>query len=155
MEKILENLKEAEKTIRNTDHLIYLTFPLIKEKRILIKAITEIKIATKKCIGSILQYEYLNKNIKLYKDSKINFQTFKKKCSKKYQITQKEIEILTELFNLAKFQKKSSMEFMKDNKIIIMGENYPPQQITLEKIKEFLITSKNLLEKTKKVINSG
>jgi len=145
MEKFLENIEQAEKIIQTTDYLTYMTFPLIKDKRLLLKIISEIKIAIAKSINSILQYEYLYKRILLHKDPKLNFKTFKEKCAKKYNITEQEIKLILELFDIVEKHKKSSMEFLRKEKIVILSNNSEPRIITLEKTKEFLTTAKNIL----------
>ena len=43
MYKIEENLEEVAKSIKTADHLIYLSFPLLQDKRILLKAVIKIK----------------------------------------------------------------------------------------------------------------
>ena len=75
MEKIIKNLEEAQKIIHVADHLIYTTYPLVKDKRLLLKIILEIKKALVKCINAVLQYEYIYKRIKLSSDSQTNFNT--------------------------------------------------------------------------------
>ena len=70
MEKFLEGLQKAEKTIQEADHIVYVTFPLIKDKRLLLKVLQEIKNAVIICINSVLQYEYLYKRIRIYKDAR-------------------------------------------------------------------------------------
>lgn len=152
MEKFLESLKEAEKKIRMADHMIYVTFPLIKDKRILLLLISELKKAIANCINAILQYDYLYKRISLYEDVKINFETFKSKSSKRFNITNQEIALIIKLFELEQNHKKSSMEFAKDNKIVILSEDMRQKIITLEEIKQFLQLSKDVLKKTKNII---
>ena len=147
MEKFLEYLKEAEKIIQTADHLIYMTFPLVNDKRLLLKIITETKTAVANCINSVLQYEYLYKRIKLSKSSKTNLKTFIEKCAPRYGITEQETEIILELFDIVEKHKQSPFEFMKDNKIVILSENSTQKVISVEKIKEFLFISKNILRK--------
>jgi len=107
MEKFLENLTTAEKTIRAADHMIYVTFPLIKDKRLLFKILHETKNAIALCINSILQYEYLYKRIKLYKDSGLNFKIFVEKCVPRYGITKEEMNLILELFDFVEKHKES------------------------------------------------
>jgi len=53
MEKFLENIYVAEKSLRTVDHMVYVTFPLIKDKRLLLKIIQELKnIITRFGLGS-------------------------------------------------------------------------------------------------------
>ena len=151
MDKFLENLKEADKIISIADHMFYVTFPLIKDKKLLLKILSDTKIAISKCINSILQYEYLYKRIKLCNDPKINFKTFKEKCAKRYDITEQEIKLILELFEVVDEHEKSSMEFMKDKKIVILSKNLQQKIVTIEKAREFLTLTKNILKKLKTI----
>lgn len=152
MEKFIEYLDEAEKTIKTLDHMTYITFPLIKDKRLLLKILLDLKIAISKCINSILQYEYLYKKINLCQNPKINFRTFKEQSAKRYNITKEEIFLIEELFNLVEKHNQSPFEFIKNDKIIILSENLKQKTLTIEKIKEFLFLAKNILNKTEKII---
>jgi len=149
MEKFLEKLTEAEKIIKTTDHMVYTSFPMVKDKRLLLRVLSEIKSAITICITSILQYEYLYKRINLYKNPKENFRIFTEKCANNYMITREEIKIILELFEIVEKHKKSSMEFIREDKIIILSDKLEPKTLTLEKTKEFLETSKNILKKTR------
>ncbi len=147
MQKILKNLESAANLIKTSDHLIYLTFPLLQDKRILLKAISRIKESLNICINSILKYEYLKNNIRLYKEPKKNFKVFKDSCSGKYQITDQEIKEIIELFELTSHQEKSAVEFMKNEKVIILSENMKKKEVSLEKAKSFLNLAKSILKK--------
>ena len=147
MEKFLENLQEAQKTIQIMDHMIYVTFPLIKDKKILTKILTETKKAVTNCINSILQYEYLYKRITLYKDAKTNFRIFIKKCCPYYKITQEEVDLIIELFELVEKHEQSTVEFLKNEKVVILSENLKTETITIEKVKKFFNLSKEIMRK--------
>jgi len=155
MEKFLENIEEAEKTIRFVDHMIYVTFPLIKDKRLLLKVLQETKTAITNCISSILQYEYLYKRITLYKNSKANFKTFIEKCASRYGISKEEIKLILELFDFVEKHKESPFEFVKKEKVVILSENLKPKILTIEKTKEFLMLAKNILRKTRGTITKN
>ncbi len=155
MEKFLESLNEAERSFRNADHLVYSTYPLVKDKRILLKAIEELKNTLSNCIKAILHYDYLYKRIQLSKDPKSNFKTFIEKSSKRYNISSEEIEIILEVFDFANQHSKSPLEFVKGEKVVILSKNMEPLTLTLEKIKEMLLNSKSILKKTReKVIDN-
>jgi hypothetical protein len=154
MEKFLENLIAAEKTLQTADHMIYVTFPLIKDKRLLLKVLQETKNAMTDCINSILQYEYIYKRITLYKDSKENFRTFTEKCAPRYNITREEISLILDLFDIIEKHKQSPFEFVKDDKIVILSSSMQPKTLTIEKTKEFLITAKGIVKKTQEAFKS-
>ena len=154
MEKFLENLHEAEKIIRTLNHLIYVTLPLIKDKRLQLKILLETKTAVAKCINSILQYEYLYKRINLYTDPKTNFRTFQEKCASKYKITKQEIKLILELFNLVEKHKQSPFEFIKNKKVVILSEKLKVKTLTVENLKEFLVLAKSILRKTRETMKN-
>ena len=152
MQKFLQNLQEAQKTIQLIDHMIYVTYPLIKDKKLLLKLLLETKSAITNCINSILQYEYLYKRIDLYKNAKTNFKIFIKKCCPYYKITQKEIDSIIELFELIEKHEQSTVEFLRNEKVVILSENLKTETITIEKIKEFFNLSKEIMKKTLAII---
>ncbi len=147
MQKILENLLEAKKRIVAVDHLTYVTFPLIQDKKLLIKIILELKKAMVNCITAILQHECLFKRIKLSRDPQVNFQTFREKSYRRFGITSQEINLILELFEAVRKHDESSMEFLKNEKIVILSVDMDPKIISIEKTKEFLEVSKNILNK--------
>lgn len=155
MEKFLENIVAAEKKIQTADHMIYVTFPLIKDKRLLLKILQEIKNAVMDCISSILQYEYLYKRITLYKNPKSNFKIFIEKCTPRYQITKEEINLILELFDFIEKHKESPFEFIKDDKVIILSNSLNQKTLTIEKTKEFLMLVKNILRKTRETFKKN
>lgn len=152
MEKFLENLVLAEKTIQTADHMVYVTLPLIKDKRLLLKILQEIKNAMALCINSILQYEYLYRRIALYKDSRLNFKIFIEKCVPRYGITKEEMNLIIDLFDFVEKHKESPFEFVKDEKLVVLSDNLRPRTMTVEKTKRLMIVAKSVLKKTRHMI---
>jgi len=149
MKKFLENLQESEKELKIVGHMLYVTFPLVRERNILIKSLLKIKKIIMDCLNLILQYEYINGKLVLSNDSVKNFLLFKEKCSEKYSITQEEVKEIELLFDLAKSHRKSPMEFIKDGKVIILSDNMLKKTFNLEDLKRFLGLAKKIMERTK------
>lgn len=147
MEKFLEYLQEAKKIIQTADHIVYITYPLVQDKKILIKVLLEIKKAMSNCINSVLQYEYLYKRITLYKNPRANLETFIRKSSSRYNITREEISLILKLFDLVKKREESTAEFLRGDKIVFLSENLKTETINIEKVKEFLVLAKKILKK--------
>ncbi len=153
-EKYIESLNRALKALQIADHMTYITFPLIKEKRLLLKILDEIHFSLLNAINSILQFEYLYKRIQLYRDPKENFRTFIEKCAPRYELTKEQVDMILDIFALEEKHKKSPMEFIKNNKVVIMSESLNTNYIDLQKIKEFLILSKEIVRKAKERITN-
>jgi hypothetical protein len=153
VEKFLEYLQIAEKKIQTVDHMIYVTFPLIKDKRLLLKILSETNIIILHIINAILQYEYLYKRIELTKDARTNLRIFIDNCVPYYKITDSELKLILQVLDLTEKHKKSPFEFIKEEKVVILSESLRPEIITLEKSKEFLLMTKSLLKKTRENIH--
>lgn len=147
MEKYEESLEKALKELKIADHIIYITYNLIRDKRLLLKALDQESLALTYLINAILQYEYLWKRIQLYSDSRNNFDTFINKCSKRYNITQEEIEEVKNILSISQLHKKSPMEFQRREKIIMMTEDLSTASIDHEKLKSYLELIKRIIKK--------
>lgn len=149
MEKNIENLHKAIGNIRIADHMIYITYPVIKDKRLLIKALEHINDSVVCIINAVLQYEHINKRISLYADSKDNLEVFMLKCAQRYNITPEEKTEIRELLTTSESHRKSPMEFSRREKIVIMSDSLKTTMIDAEKLKKYLSLAKNLTNKAK------
>lgn len=153
-EKFMINLDEASKSIQLADHMIYITYHLLKEKKILLNALEKIYEAVIQIINAILQYDYMWKRIQLYSNPKDNFDTFVQKCAPRYSISQSDIVQITELFKIVEMHKKSPMEFVRREKVVIMSSNSTIAYTDVEKIKGYIRLARNMLQKAKLYIKS-
>jgi len=154
MEKFLEYLKTAEDKIQKVDHMIYITFPLIKDKRLLLAILSELNVIILNILNSILQYDYIHKKIALSKDARENLETFIQFSSKNYGINEEEIKKILEILDLGEKHKKSPFEFVKEEKVVILSENLNPAVVTIEKAKEFLLLEKTILKKVRETMRN-
>ncbi len=146
-EKFQVNLKEAIRALQIADHMTYVTFPLVKEQRLILKIFDEIYKSIIGCINAILNYEYLYKRIKLYRDNNDNMQTFIDKCAKNYTLNNEQIKKIKEILELNKKHKQSAMEFVKKDKVVILSDSLKTQVLTIQIIKQYLLLAKELLMK--------
>ena len=153
-EKFIENLDKAAIVLKTADHMLYMTYPLIKEKRLLLKILNETYQAILNVVNAILQYEYLYKRIQLYKSAKDNFEVFKNKCAPKYHISLEQVEKIKELFNLIEKHKNSPFEFVRNDKVVIMTNALKTDTVTLEKMKSYILMTKDVLRKAETIIRS-
>lgn len=149
-----ENFYNIEKRLRIAEHFFYLANYVFKDKKVFLKITPEIKEAIVKTLNIILYYESSNKRIKLSKDSKVNFEIFKRKCSANYHITLQEIKKIEELFKISEMQKRSTMDFIRGEKVVLFLENQEYEIITSEKIKEFIHVARKIYQKTKNRIEN-
>jgi hypothetical protein len=147
-----DSLRNSEKYLLNADHLVSVTFKFINDKKILLNVIENIYKSLLYGIDSILQYEAATKQARLFKESRKNMQLFKM-IADTYSISQSEIRFIDEIFYITKKHKESSMEFLKNDKIVIMSDNLP-YYLQLNTIRQYIENTKVIIGKIKKKISS-
>ena len=152
--RYFENLDEAERLLKTSDHLIYVSNNILKDQKLLVKILPEIKNAISKTLNAILQNEYLYKRIKLYKNPKDNFETLKKKCAPRYKILPSEIKQIEELFKIVESHEKSTMEFIRGENVVILSDTSTHLIVNFENSKGFLRLGKTILEKARSKITN-
>lgn len=141
------SLQSASKALQTADHMVYITFPLIKENRLLIKILSEIYSAVLSLVNVVLQYDSAYKRVILTENASENFRIFREKCSPRFGISPAELEKIIEIFKLMEEHKASPMEFVRRDKFVIMSDNLKTDTLTLDRLKDYLRTSKCLLQK--------
>jgi hypothetical protein len=154
-EKFQENLDTAVKSLQIADHIAYITYPVVNEKRLLIKIFDEVYKSIISSINAILNYEAFCKRITLYENNKANMQLFIDKLSELYNISPEQIKKILEIIRMNHTYKQSAMEFVKKDKLIILSDNLTTRSLDIHKIKEYLLLAKEVLMKTHKKINES
>ena len=149
-EKYKECLKESARHLQIADHMTYITFPLVNEKKLIIKIFEEIFKSVKNSVNSAIYFEFQNKNLILSNNEKENINNFIKNLAKEYDLNEKEINKIREIIEIEKKHEESSMEFIRKEKLIMMSDSLDIKTITIEDIKEYLTIAKNLFLKISK-----
>lgn len=152
MEKYQENLKEAIRHLQIADHMTYVTYPLVNEKRLLLKIFEEIYKTISYIINAVSCYESEQNKFLKSQTEEGNIENFINKFSKEYFISNDQIKKILEIIENHKRHKESAIEFVKRDKLIIMSDSLKIQMLNIEKIKEYLTLSKELLMRVGKRI---
>ncbi len=138
---------EAKRLLSIADHMAYITYPVLKENRLLIKILEQISSALDKTMKAILENEYYQKRIQKFDDPKLNFDAFLGSATY-YGLEPIHIKTIKQIAGIMEMHKKSPMEFVRKDTFIIMSDNLQTEQISLERVKIFLKISQQILENT-------
>jgi len=153
--KHIESLEKAKRSRRIADHMAYMTYPMMRDKRLLLKIVDEIYSALICSMNAVLQYEYLKKRINLSKDANQNLKLFFEKCAQRYGISNEDIYSLREFFSLYEQHKKSPIEFQRKEKIVLMSDDFRTKIIDLEKVKKYIFLTRKIEEKAGFIFSQG
>jgi hypothetical protein len=152
MEKIsshfINELNRARVQLQSADHLVYVTLPVVKDFKLIIRALECLYKGVVVNISLILKYEYLYKRVILSRDNKKNLNIFFNKCGVRYGLSDEGLLLLKELILFGRKHKESGLEFSKNGKFAIVDDDLKFVVLDEKKIKEFIGISKVLLEKT-------
>jgi hypothetical protein len=147
MEKFQESVEKAKKRISVADHLLYVTYPLVKDPKLLLAVIENIFLAYTNSIASLLYFERLLKRIPPFQenfDSK--FMIFKETCVLKYNIDKSYIVDIQDLKNIIIAHRKSPVEFARKDRFVICSDNYKLKTISVDELKKQIDKAKLFIQ---------
>ena len=139
--------EDVKRALRIADHMIYITYPVLKENRLLVKVLEEVYSAVRKTIDIILRHEYEFKRIKIYSDSNVNMTIFEQRCAPRYGFTAEEMTEIKQIIGTFESHKSSPLEFVRDNKFVIMSDDLKTESLTLQRLKNMLRAAKEAVRK--------
>jgi hypothetical protein len=138
-----EALEKAKRNINIADHILFVTYPLVKDAKLLLAIIENIFLAYSNAVSSILYY---NQFLKLIPPFQNNFESklsiFRQRCVDKYKIDRSYLIEMQDIKDIIIGHKKSPLEFVRRDRFVICSENYKLKTINLEAIRRHLNKAK-------------
>ncbi|MBI2134802.1 hypothetical protein HYU09_02345 [Candidatus Woesearchaeota archaeon] len=156
MEKFQELRNAAMKKLQLADHIITMTYPLVKDSRLLLSSIENLFLAMSYSMGSVLHYELTFKRIPPFPDNFASkFGLFRDKCAKKYNIPDEQLKIMKELREIIIAHKKSPVEFSRKEKFVICEDNYRMRAISPNEVKTYIEKAKLFIKGVTTIVSKG
>jgi hypothetical protein len=146
MEKFQESLKKAKQETHVADHMIFVTYNVVNNPRLLFSAMKKILVSMLFALDALLQYERLFKRISAIPQTYTSKLLLLKKHCQKYKLSQNYIYLIKELNDLIVEHEKSPVEFSRKKRFVICSRDYRMKTITINKIKEYLSRNKAFLK---------
>ena len=120
MQTSLDSLNLANRYLRSADHIAYVTFPLVKDNRLIIAVLENLNNSVSSAMDALLIHEKKNRGISIIpEDSELKRQTVAA-VANKYNIIPDELSLVSELQDMVAQRKKSEMEFIRKDKYEIL-----------------------------------
>jgi hypothetical protein len=152
MEKFFELAKQALKSYTVADHMVHVTYNVVKEPKLLMLATKHLDESLTHAISALIYYDYYYKRISEFPSnftSKLDI--FRRFTCQKYAIPRQVVQLIQDIHNIVKDHKSSEMEFRRKNQYVIASKSYQLRTINIEKLKSFLNISKTLITKLTEV----
>ena len=154
MEKFQECREKARKKLKVADHMITMTYPLVRDTRLLMAVMENLFLALTNSMASVLYYERLFKRIPPFHDnfdSKYNM--FRAKVVPRYKINMEHITMLNEIKDIIIQHKKSPVEFSRKDMFVIASDSYKLKTISVDQIRKYIARSKQFLEEMEEIVS--
>ena len=153
MEKFRNLVLEANKTLRLADHMLYVTYPLMKDNKLLIHIVKNIDNSLKSSIDAFIRYDLVYKRIRADPQSFVEkLHIFSKISSQRYGFKQEDFEFIEEVRELIEKHKKSPIEFVRGNKLIITYSNFKTKILTVDSVKDIISKAKPFIVKLNNIL---
>jgi hypothetical protein len=145
MEKFQELREKAVKSVKVADHMLGVSYPLLKDPKILVSIANNMLLAVDYAITSVLEHEKLFKRIQNYPDSvEGKFALMKQRALKGSD--NKNFDVISELVAIVKSHNASSVEFHRQDKFVIASDSYELRTLTDKELKEHLVKVRGIVE---------
>lgn len=152
--KHLELFNKAKEELKLCDHMIYITLPLLNDKRLFLTAVDHLHSAVINSIIALFEYERYWKRIRnVPNEPRTAIHEFIKTYSNKLNVGKDIVLMINELNNFNFYRKKGGINLQRKDKFIVISPNYETISIDEKTVKKFIIYAKELLKKIGERIN--
>jgi hypothetical protein len=147
MERFQVARETARKNIRIADHMLTITYPMVKDPKLLLAVLENIFLSLTNAMGAVLYHERLFKRIPPFHDTfESKYNMFVAKVVPKYGIDRTMLNVMVEIKDILLEHKKSPVEFTRQNKFVICSDSYNMKTISLEQLKAYIAKTKVFVE---------
>ncbi len=156
MERVYALLEKANKALKTADHLAYVTYPLLKDARLVVAILENINNALTLSVEAMIEYDRMFKRIMT---TPANFQStlelFKTSSAPRYNIEREHTALISEINSIMETRKRGNMEFMRGDKLVVCGTDFRTKTVDYEKLKDYVNKSKRYMLKINTILRQN
>jgi len=149
-----ELLAKAKKEIEIADHMIYVTYKMISEVKILLAVSEHIVKATHAALESLLEFERHWKRLEPYHQNfALEISIYRNKdVEKRYGFDPKFFRLMQKLLEIDKVDKTSIMRFKRGDRYILSTGDYQMSVLDIESLKRYKYLAQRFIESISAII---
>ena len=147
MKKFKNALVKANNLFRTADHLAYVSYPLLKDNKLLVVITKNLYMAGVNGMDTILYYEKVYKRINILPtDFNSRMLIFEKQLVPRMKINSSICKIIKDLRFIINQHRESPVEFSRKDKFVICNDDYSMvKTIDLETLKSYIVIMREFL----------
>lgn len=153
MEHAKELLRDAQEKLLRADHLAFMTYPQVKEPKMLALVLENVDAVFSDCMEALLDYERMYKRISVVKgDFDSELRMLREHCLKRYGYPDRVANVISEVRFLAEKKKGCQMEFQRKDQYVLCSDSYRLDFLDIRKVSEYVREAGKFLERTLEVV---
>ena len=153
MEKHEEAIAKSKKQFHLADHMLNVTYPLIKDTKLLLPIIENIFMSMGNAMVAVLYHDRMYKEIPSFGDSfESKFNAFKEHCVHRHGIDKSYIADMHDIKTIIIERKKSPVEFVRKDRFVICNEHYKIRTLSIDDIRSYLSKAKLFIEQMEHLV---
>ncbi len=147
MEEYTKVMQEAIIAFKTADHLMYVSYPLLKDNKLLLALVYNLHISGFKAVYAFLLYEKLYKRLHLLpSDFQSRIDLFESHLMGKIDIRPEVCKIIKNLKSLVDQHQRSPIEFSRKDAYVLCNEDYSRlTKLTPELLRTYLSSVREFL----------
>ena len=146
MEKFAEHKQRAVQNVKVADHMLTMTYPLVKDPKLLLAVLENLFMATTNAMAAVLYYERAFKRVPPFQDTfESKYNLFKQKIVGRYQVDLKWVRFIAELKETVQDHKQATTEFPRKGRFVMADHDYRIKTLGEEDLKYYLQLTKDFV----------
>lgn len=153
MEKHQESLQKAKFQYDAAFHLLTVTYPFLKDPKLLIAILSNIHTTMEYTLDALLSFERKLQLVPHYLDNfQSKFNVFRYKSVRRNKIDLSIVKSMEMVQALLSFHNRSLIEFHRQDRLMICDKDFEVKQVSVPDIRSYLDASKAFLSITENII---
>ena len=149
MERVQRFIEEAKETFKSADHLTYMTYPMLREPKLIYSIAEKLYVANSRIMDAILYHEHAQKTISVVPvEFETRFNLFKGELTKKHKVSNETIQTISDLYELVQANRNCPIAFPKNESYNFYCNNSIKKTITIELAKKYLNMTRQFIKQT-------
>lgn len=144
-EQIKKDIAAARHAQSVADHMLHTTYPVVNDPKLLIGIVESLEGIIIKSMTAVLQKERFYRKVPAFSQNPDNIvTTFAKHSEHRHTQTAHAMHTLNDIRTILQAKKDATMEFTKENKLVMASNSYQMKTLTPESVKTMLTKVKQV-----------
>lgn len=154
MEQHLFLRDKAVEKINVADHMLFMTYPVVKDPKLLLAVVENVFASLDYGVGAILHHQRRNHKIPNFQETfSSRFALFQRSAVPMLSLSPNYVKLISDVRTLLSAHRKSPITFVKKDKFIICSPKYEIRSLDVGLVKKYIFETKIFVSQMNKIVS--